>query len=65
MKDYKIEVTAQDFEKFAAMEQKELTKAVENMMPSWVFCGYGYYGARLAREGNKFYVVGRIGDTCD
>lgn len=47
------------------MERKELNDTVEKMLPVGVIMGYGYYGATYYREGDKYYVAGRIGDTCD
>lgn len=66
MQQIREEITKEQYEDYAAMNTRERMKAIKESITdvSWLF-GYGYYGNFIETDGSKYYIVHRIGETCD
>ena len=66
MRQVKEEITKEQYEDYAAMTVRDRMKFIEESItePRWVY-GYGYYGNSIETDGSKYYIVHRIGETCD
>ena len=67
MHDYKIGITRHEYEKMMLMDYNERNEIVESKLPQAIICGYGYYGHRLEADLDNgiYYIVCRVGDSCD
>lgn len=66
MRQVKEEITKEQYEDYAAMTVRDRMKFIEESVtdPCWLY-GYGYYGNFIETDGSKYYIVHRIGETCD
>lgn len=66
MRQVKEEITKEQYEDYAAMTVRDRMKFIEESVkdPYWMY-GYGYYGNFIETDGSKYYIVHRIGETCD
>lgn len=66
MRQVKEEITKEQYEDYAAMTVRDRVKFIEESITgqSWLY-GYGYYGNFIETDGIKYYIVHRIGETCD
>lgn len=48
------------------MTVRDRMKFIEESVtdPSWLY-GYGYYGNFIETDGSKYYIVHKVGETCD
>lgn len=66
MRQVKEEITKEQYEDYAAMTVRDRMKFIEESVtdPSWLY-GYDYYGNFIETDGSKYYIIHRIGETCD
>lgn len=66
MREIREELNEETYNKYARMTYRDRCNELIPTIPDeWIF-GYGYYGHYLTKTYNgKFYVVHRIGDSCD
>lgn len=66
MRQVKEEITKEQYEDYAAMTVRDRMKFIEESVtdPCWLY-GHGYYGNFIEADGSKYYIVHRIGETCD
>lgn len=66
MRQVKEEITKEQYEDYAAMTVIDRMKFIEESVtdPCWMY-GHGYYGNFIKTDGSKYYIVHKIGETCD
>lgn len=66
MRQVKEEITKEQYEDYAAMTVRDRMKFIEESItdPCWMY-GCGYYGNFIETDGSKYYIIHRIGETCD
>lgn len=66
MTHIKRELTKEKYDQLTSMPYKDREKALfpDGIPDAWAM-GYGYYGHEFAQKDGKYYVVFRIGDSCD
>ena len=63
MQEVKRKISKEEYDRLDNCE--DLYKVIAPTIPiSWE-CGYGWYGCRLRKEGDEYYIVHTIGDSCD
>lgn len=65
MQSVRYEISKEDFEKYREMGNAFSGWYGENKVSDSVRMGYGYYGAFLEEGDGKYYVVVRMGNSCD
>lgn len=65
MKYLENEISKEEYERMSAMTYGELTEEIEKNLPDYIKWGYCYYGHRLEEKDGKYYLIYKIGSTCD
>lgn len=65
MQDVKLKITEEDYERYNAMDEIDFYKEIEAGIPIAWACGYGWYGCRLRKVENEYYIIHKLGSSCD
>ncbi len=67
MQEIKKEISKEEYERYTEMSYKQFQDETKETIPIEWFCGYGWYGGRLYKdtEDNKYYIIHKIGNSCD
>lgn len=66
MQEIRREINEETYNKYARMSYKDRCNELIPTIPDEWMLGYGYYGHYLNTDGNgKYYIVHRIGNSCD
>lgn len=61
----KEQINREEYERYSNMAVGDFHREVEaGISDSWRW-GYGWYGCYLMEEDGKYYIIHKIGDTCD
>ena len=65
MREIKEQVPKEVYDDYAAMSYKDRSRLIESRIPKEWILGYGYYGHRLERTEDKYFIVHSVGSSCD
>ena len=66
MQEIRKEINEETYNKYVGMRYKDRCEELISTIPDEWVLGYGYYGHYLTEDGNgKYYIVHRIGNSCD
>lgn len=59
------EITKECYDNLSTLTHPELSKLVEANLDVCIKYGYGYYGCRIGEIDGKYYIVTKVGNSCD
>lgn len=66
MRIIKHEISKGEYERLQQMSyQKQQTHLFPDGVPVMWECGYGYYGHKLVKSGDEYWVEFTLGSSCD
>ena len=66
MREINYPIDKELYDSLMSADERERSGMLEKHLPSWIACGYGFYGLhRLYEEDGKYYAHISIGSSCD
>ena len=59
------EISKEEYDRLAALSKKDFYEEVEESLDTAILCGYGFYGSDITVRDGKYYLIKRIGTSCD
>jgi len=59
------EIPKEEYDRLCKLSRKEFTEEVEAGLDEAILCGYGFYGCDVTVRDDKYYLIKRIGTSCD
>ncbi len=59
------EISKEEYDRLSALPKKDFQDEVIASLDDSILCGYGFYGCDVSIRDDKYYLIKRIGTSCD